>query len=93
MPRGLRGAAACGGAVGRCGPPAVGHDLYSCGARASRSPRDEPKWLANIGAARAALGDAAFDAAWSKGEQWAFDDAIEYILESMAASAQSGWCQ
>ena len=35
LPRGLRGTAACGGAVGRCGPPAVRHDLYSCGARAS----------------------------------------------------------
>jgi hypothetical protein len=52
-----------------------------------RSPRDEPKRQENIDAARAVLGEAAFSAAWSEGEKWAFDDAIEYILESMAASA------
>ena len=52
-----------------------------------RSPRDEPKRQANIDAARGTLDEAAFDAAWSDGKNWAFDDAIEYVLESMAASA------
>ena len=52
-----------------------------------RSPRDEPKRQQNIDAARVALGEDGFSAAWSEGQKWAFDDAIEYIMESMAASA------
>jgi tetratricopeptide (TPR) repeat protein len=49
-----------------------------------RSPRDEPKRERNISAAREAAGEAAFNAAWAEGERWAFDDAIEYVLESIA---------
>ncbi len=54
-----------------------------------RSPRSEPKHRANIDAAREALGEVAFNAAWSEGQQWAFDDAIEYAVECTTASADS----
>jgi tetratricopeptide (TPR) repeat protein len=50
-----------------------------------RSPRGEAKRQANIGAARAALGDTAFDAQWSAGQTLALDDAIEFALEPSAA--------
>jgi len=46
-----------------------------------RLPRFEPKHRANVDAARAAVGDRAFNVAWSEGQEWAFDDAIEYAVE------------
>ena len=48
----------------------------------SRLRRGETRRQSSIKAARAALGAAAFDAAWSHGQEWAFDDAIEYALAS-----------
>jgi predicted ATPase/class 3 adenylate cyclase len=50
----------------------------------SRPKRGETKRQSSIKAARAALGAAAFDAAWSQGQKWAFDDAIEHALASAA---------
>ncbi|HEY5307457.1 MAG TPA: tetratricopeptide repeat protein, partial [Casimicrobiaceae bacterium] len=52
-----------------------------------RAPRDEAKRQQNIDAARGAVGEVAFSAAWTEGERWAFDDATEYALESIASSA------
>jgi predicted ATPase/class 3 adenylate cyclase len=52
-----------------------------------RSPRDEQKLQRTIDAARAAVGPAGFSVAWSEGAQWAFDDAVEYALESSTAAA------
>jgi predicted ATPase/class 3 adenylate cyclase len=48
-------------------------------------PRTEVKRRENIAAARAALGDAAFNAAWSSGTGWALDDASDYALAATAA--------
>jgi predicted ATPase/class 3 adenylate cyclase len=52
-----------------------------------RSRRDEPKRQANIDAARAAIGDTAFDAAWSEGQTWALAMAIERALAPANPSA------
>jgi tetratricopeptide (TPR) repeat protein len=52
-----------------------------------RSLRDEAKRQENIDAVRAALGKTAFDAAWSDGERWALDEAIDYALTSSAVPA------
>jgi tetratricopeptide (TPR) repeat protein len=52
-----------------------------------RSRRDEPKRQANIDAARAAIGDTAFDAAWSEGQTWALARAIERALAPTNPSA------
>ncbi len=52
-----------------------------------RSPRNEAKRQENIDAARASLGEAAFNAAWSDAMGWGLDDAIEYALESTVATA------
>jgi predicted ATPase/class 3 adenylate cyclase/Tfp pilus assembly protein PilF len=51
-----------------------------------RSLRAEPRRQQNVDAARAALGEAAFSAAWAEGQPWAIDDAIEYALEAIAAA-------
>ncbi|HYR00724.1 MAG TPA: tetratricopeptide repeat protein [Casimicrobiaceae bacterium] len=45
-----------------------------------RLHRAEPSRLASIEAARAALGEEAFDAAWADGATWALDDAIDAAL-------------
>jgi predicted ATPase len=45
-----------------------------------RLHRAEPRRLASIEAARAALGEEAFDAAWADGATWALDDAIDAAL-------------
>ena len=52
-----------------------------------RSPRSEAKRQKNIDAARAALGETAFKAAWSHGSAWALDEAIDSALASTAAPA------
>ena len=52
-----------------------------------QSQRGEAKRQKSILAARAALGETAFDAAWAAGNAWALDDAIEYALASAGASA------
>ena len=52
-----------------------------------RSRRDEPNRQRDIDDARAALGETAFGAAWSEGQKWALDDAIECALESTSAAA------
>jgi predicted ATPase len=52
-----------------------------------RSQRGEAKWQKSIQAAREALGETAFDAAWAASNAWALDDAIEYALASAGAAA------
>ena len=52
-----------------------------------RPPRGEAKRQENIDAARAVLGEAAFNAAWSEGKGWNLDQAIEYALASMTVPA------
>jgi hypothetical protein len=52
-----------------------------------RSRRREEKQQENIDAARAALGETAFKAAWSHGSGWALDEAIDFALASTAAPA------
>jgi tetratricopeptide (TPR) repeat protein len=52
-----------------------------------RSPRREVGRQETLGAARAALGEAPFDAAWAAGHAWAFDDAIERALATAEAPA------
>ena len=47
-----------------------------------RPPRIARQWNDAVAAARAELGDAAFDAAWSEGHAWELDDAIRRALES-----------
>ena len=54
-----------------------------------RSPRSEPKRREDIDAARAVLGEDAFNAAWAEGQKWAFDDVIEYALEATTVPADS----
>jgi predicted ATPase len=49
------------------------------------SRRTEMKRRENIAAARAALGDAAFNAAWSTGSRWTLDEAIDHALAATAA--------
>ena len=49
-----------------------------------RPPRGEAKRQGSIDAARAVLGEAAFNAAWSEGTGWTLDEAIEYALASTA---------
>jgi hypothetical protein len=45
-----------------------------------RPPRSEKQRRGAIGAARAALGDAAFDAAWSEGRMWELEQATRRAL-------------
>jgi hypothetical protein len=44
----------------------------------------------HLAAARAALGEAAFVAAWAEGRAMTSDDAIEYAFEPSAASSVAG---
>jgi predicted ATPase/class 3 adenylate cyclase len=52
-----------------------------------RSRRDEPKRQANIDSAHAAIGDTAYDTAWSEGRTWALARAIEHALAPTNPSA------
>jgi predicted ATPase/class 3 adenylate cyclase len=52
-----------------------------------RSPRGEAARQKSVEATRAALGQAAFDAAWSAGQTWGLDEAIDHALASTAAPA------
>jgi predicted ATPase/class 3 adenylate cyclase len=52
-----------------------------------RSPHREAEMQARIKAARAELGDAAFDAAWSSGRTCTLDEAIEQALASSGVQA------
>jgi non-specific serine/threonine protein kinase len=52
-----------------------------------RSPRNETKWRRNVDAARAAIGEPTFDAAWSDGSGWTLDAAIDCALASIAIRA------
>jgi predicted ATPase/class 3 adenylate cyclase len=52
-----------------------------------RSPRREAQWQKNADAARAVLGETAFNAAWSAGSAWTLDAAIDHALASGTARA------
>lgn len=51
----------------------------------ARSSRNEARWQANVAAARASLGEPAFNAAWADGTMWALDKAIDHALASTTA--------
>ena len=48
----------------------------------ARPPYREIDKDASLGAARAALGASAFEAAWSTGKSWALDEAVGHVLAS-----------
>jgi tetratricopeptide (TPR) repeat protein len=50
-----------------------------------RAPRSEQAWEDGITAARAALGDADFDAAWAEGRTWQLEMAIKRALTPASA--------
>ena len=52
-----------------------------------RAPRADQRWRDDVGAVRAALGDAAFDAAWAEGREWELKDAVARTLEPTFLSA------
>ncbi len=46
-----------------------------------RAPRGDRRWSDDVSAARQALGDAAFDAAWAEAREWELKEAIRRALE------------
>jgi predicted ATPase/class 3 adenylate cyclase len=50
-----------------------------------RPPRSVKEWEAGVAAARATLGDRAFDAAWAEGQTWQLDMAIRRALTPVTA--------
>jgi tetratricopeptide (TPR) repeat protein len=52
-----------------------------------RSPHRESEMQTRLKAARAALGDPGFDAAWSTGQTWTLDAAIKHALDLTTRSA------
>ena len=47
----------------------------------ARPPRIEARWREDVAATRSALGDVAFEAAWSEGRGWEIDAAIRKALD------------
>ena len=54
-----------------------------------RAPRGDQRWRDDVAAARQALGDAAFDAAWAEGRKWELKAAIHRALAPANATAVS----
>ena len=52
-----------------------------------RSPHREAEMQTRVKAAREALGDAAFDVAWSTGQTWTLDEAIKHALDPTTSPA------
>jgi predicted ATPase/class 3 adenylate cyclase len=50
-----------------------------------RPPRTQSRWHEEIAATRAALGDAAFDQAWSEGRPWEVSEMIRHALAKTAS--------
>ena len=53
-----------------------------------RAAHRESEMQSRIAAARASLGDRAFDAAWSVGLTWSRDDAISHALTSIPKAVE-----
>ena len=82
LPRGPCGAPAVGRRRGRCYAPVRGRQGVAGEARATASAaRRKTHWRA-VAAARGALGDAGFDAAWTEGKGWTLEQAIRCALAS-----------
>jgi hypothetical protein len=79
--------------VGATGQVETGVRIYAAAAAVRdtlglpRSARREAEMQSCVQAARAELGDRAFEAAWSIGRIWSRDEAIEHALASAAVSA------
>jgi len=54
-----------------------------------RPSRSEHRWGNNIAAARAAIGDSAFGAAWAEGRTWELDEAVRRALSSTPTRAMA----
>ena len=52
-----------------------------------RRPRHEQRWRSDVAAVRAAIEDAAFEAAWAEGEGWSFEQALQHAMAPVGAVA------
>ncbi len=74
-----------------CGNPEDAARLYGAASvqrerlALARPPRSESRWRDDVAAARAALGDLAFETAWSDGRGWEIDAAIRKALDPVDA--------
>ena len=53
----------------------------------SRPPRNDQRWRAQLAETRTTLGDASFEAAWSEGAQWEFEEAVRRALARPTADS------